>query len=572
MPYDVLVLRDGKWAIEGQAVSKAGAEQSAVAFLGKLGVDGVRVAKDTGASIANLKPDDILFERMRPAGRSDRIVIGEIDEAPPCEEPADLFGTQARLTINRLFRGYLDKNALTATEVMHSFKELKRALDHDTMVPGAIAKVAGLQAKGIEGASTNERRDALYDMIGQISERARHAQSVKLPRVRDGGYEAMFDAVMGNGKADGNYFFKVAVSRELIDIRNWWGKFAQTVDWAVPCGNPEAVQPLDSFMSDALTNAELLRDVLGEQADLAHALMTMVDLSGGALEEPADAASLKPEDQAYTTVQLNGLLGAGRLPDCQTVLMDRVRRQLESAVPLTKGDRDQEREAFRGLVDKLVPGLDVMGGPTIAEAMLQRQTRIINKGGVAGLKEAAASVLPSLQDPARKAGYLLSLQQSKLGQDVLAEEIDQLFDSLLVSPSSINSIVKDNLAPNRKMEKITSIFYAIRSSQMTEQRRMQLTERLDELLSQYIVNDKILEKIDNPNRPLHVRAFMLVSMCRPEMLPRGKASDIARKIIVKNLRRPDFETELVSQIDDASEKERVLRRFHEELVQCGFFG
>ena len=138
----------------------------------------------------------------------------------------------------------------------------------------------------------------------------------------------------------------------------------------------------------------------------------------------------------------------------------------------------------------------LFGGGSIAEALTHRQTRIINKGGVAGLKEAAASVLPSLQDPARKAGYLLSLQQSKLGQDVLAEEIDQLFDSLLVSPSSINSIVKDNLAPNRKMEKITSIFYAIRSSQMTEQRRMQLTERLDELLSQYIVNDKILEKID----------------------------------------------------------------------------
>ena len=107
---------------------------------------------------------------------------------------------------------------------------------------------------------------------------------------------------------------------------------------------------------------------------------------------------------------------------------------------------------------------------------------------------------------------------------------------------------------------------------MPESRKEQLTNRLDELLASYIVDGQILQKIDNPDRPLHIRAFMLVNMCQPEILPKGKASDLARKIIIDSLEQPNFETELVSQIDDEAEKGRVLRQFHEQLHKCGFFG
>ena len=104
------------------------------------------------------------------------------------------------------------------------------------------------------------------------------------------------------------------------------------------------------------------------------------------------------------------------------------------------------------------------------------------------------------------------------------------------------------------------------------QRKVALTERLDELLVSYITDGKILDKLDNPEKPLHVRAFMLVSMVQPEMLPKGKASNLARNIIVGHLRRPNFEDELVAAIPDPSEKAKTLRKFHEQLHRCGFFG
>ena len=50
---------------------------------------------------------------------------------------------------------------------------------------------------------------------------------------------------------------------------------------------------------------------------------------------------------------------------------------------------------------------------------------------------------------------------------------------------------------------------------------------------------------------MHLRAMMLVGMCQSEMLPRGKASNIARDVITEHLKKPDFNTELVAQVDEA---------------------
>src|SRR3546814_5359702 len=62
---------------------------------------------------------------------------------------------------------------------------------------------------------------------------------------------------------------------------------------------------------------------------------------------------------------------------------------------------------------------------------------------------------------------------------------------------------------------------------------------------------------------------MLLAMCTPEMLPEGRASQLARSIVVNHLRRPNFEGELVAAVPGA-EKERVLRDFHVQPHRCGF--
>lgn len=299
----------------------------------------------------------------------------------------------------------------------------------------------------------------------------------------------------------------------------------------------------------------------------------MIKLSTGQLEPPEDLETMNHERPAYATAKLNDMLAGEKLPEAQGALSEKIRTQLQGSGVLSLGhEPGDEGTRFRDILDRLVPEADIVGGPKMAEAVLNRQSRLINKGGMSGLKEATGAILPYLSDPLRKTGYLLSLKETELGQTELAEDISQNFEDMFATPTSINQIVLEKISLNKMMSKLTAVYNRIGDSGLETESKQKIAENLDDLLAKYIVESKILEKLNDPSRPLNIRAFMLISMRQPEMLPRGKAASLARNIIVEHLRQPNFEAELVSEITDATQKEETLRRFHEQLHRSGFFG
>ena len=574
--FEILALREGRWIIEATAKHQEVAQAEAAKILSRAGILGVRVIKEAKGSIDRLKPEDILFEKMKPK-TEEKVFIQDVDDAPLCHAPSDLFVGEARATINRLFRNYLDKNNLTATEVMHAPRELKRLLDEGTLLFSAVGKVSTFQVRKMEDATVNQRRDVLFDFISKIQARANNAAEQRLPRIRVDGFNEVLDGIIANApKEHVSYLIRYVMSVELIENRSFLGKFGQLMEWGWKAQTPQAMEAIDIFVSDTLYNTDVLRDMIGNPRELGTALVTLLCVAEGRPlveeEEDEEPVELTPEHQDFSNSTFIRLIAAGKLPESKQVLVDRVRRQLAGLSPLTRGDREEEREVFVGLLDKLIPDIDIIGGPSMAQAMTARQSTIINKGGNKGMREAAETMLPALGDPGRATGYLLAMMDSEIGQTVLRNDLETLLDKLLVHSQTINHLIRDKLPPNKKMAKVTSIYHHIQKSNLPEQRKAALTDRLDELLVSYITEGKILDKLDNPEKPLHVRAFMLVSMVQPEMLPKGKASNLARNIIVGHLRRPNFEDELVAGIPDPSEKAKTLRKFHEQLHRCGFFG
>jgi len=563
--FEVLACREGRWTIETSATSQPDGEAFARKILKKQGITGVKVVREVAQG--GTARETVVFEQTRDLRDTGKVFVNDIDEAPYCETVEELYAGRGRQTINRLFRAYLDKNGVTATEVMHDFRELRRIVDADTLMASGVGKVAALQAKGRDDTDTGKRRDALYGFLDEITARARAASEKKLPTIRADGFEgAVGKIVASSDPTQCDYLLRVVVARELVQQRSFVGKLALTMDWAEPTQDDRSRVLVDTFISDILANAETLQDLLGLQPTLGSALSSLIDLAQGHFEGNADGRS--DDSPEALAERLNGMLGLDALPDSQAMLVDRVRRQLEAKSPLAKGEPEEETEAFRALIDKLMPEDDLFGGSSIAEALTHRQSRILNKGGVAGLKEATGRLLPAFADPARKAAYLLALSDSRL-VDSIGDEINQQLEGLFVRPESVKQIVKDNRPPNKKMQTLTTVVRKVRDSGLDDALKSRISDRLDELLASYIVDDRILERVDDPSRPLHVRAFMLLSMCTPEMLPEGKASQLARKIVVKHLKRKNFETELVAEVAPA-EKERVLRDFHVQLYRCGF--
>ena len=61
---------------------------------------------------------------------------------------------------------------------------------------------------------------------------------------------------------------------------------------------------------------------------------------------------------------------------------------------------------------------------------------------------------------------------------------------------------------------------------------------------------------------------MLVGMCQEEMLPKGRASEIPRNIIAAHIKDPDFNNQLVAQVENADEKDKVINRFQAQLKRA----
>jgi hypothetical protein len=569
MPFEILALHGDTWQIDATVNKKSEIEEVASQILGESGVGGVRVVHDSiliEKSINDLEEEDFVFEKIKDAVQ-EKIFVGEIDTAPKCEVADDLLKPDALTTLNRLFRKYLDKNNITAMEVIHNGKEIKRLNDADTLVPSAVGKVAKIQSENSD-ASSNERRDILFEFMQEITNKANQAEERGLPAIKKTSFtEAISELKKTASEGELQYLLNVIIAKELIDTRSYWGKLLQTIRWASDLDDPGAEAALDRFIADILANNSVIQDLLGDQLDLGSAVIEMLDLGSGSLET-GELDELQEEGMEWTKAKLNQIMARPSFKISQLILLERAEQQIAGSGKLSKEGETGEQERFNAILDRVITKDEVLGGAQMAEALTERQTRLINKGGLTGLKEAINTLIPSLRSPARKIALLLSLATSKMAEDKLEQFIQEHIETLLIKPSSISGIVSPDLPPNRKMEQITSSFYQIENSQLEQALKDKITARLDDILASYLEESKIIEKIDNPSRPMHLRAMMLVGMCQSEMLPRGKASNIARDVITKHLKKPDFNTELVAQVDEA-EKDNVIARFQSQLKRAG---
>jgi len=569
MPFEILALHGDTWQIDATVNKKSEIEEVASQILGESGVSGVRVVHDSiliEKSINDLEEEDFVFEKIKDAVQ-EKIFVGEIDTAPECEVADDLLKPDALTTLNRLFRKYLDKNNITAMEVIHNGKEIKRLNDADTLVPSAVGKVAKIQSENAD-ASSNERRDILFEFMQEITNKANQAEERGLPEIKKASFtEAISELKKTASEGELQYLLNVIIAKELIDTRSYWGKLLQTIRWASDLDDPGVEAALDRFVADILANNSVIQDLLGDQLDLGSAVIEMLDLGSGSLET-GELDELQEEGMEWTKAKLNQIMARPSFKISQLILLERAERQIAGSGKLSKEGETGEQERFNAILDRVITKDEVLGGAQMAEALTERQTRLINKGGLTGLKEAINTLIPSLRSPARKIALLLSLAASKMAEDRLEQFIQEHIETLLIKPSSISGIVSPDLPPNRKMEQITSSFYQIEKSQLEQALKDKITARLDDILASYLEESKIIEKIDNPNRPMHLRAMMLVGMCQSEMLPKGKASNIARDVITKHLKKPDFNTELVAQVDEA-EKDHVIARFESQLKRAG---
>jgi hypothetical protein len=581
--FEIHCLRDNRWMIETSIGSQKEAEEFARKQLEKKDVLGVKVVRERKGSSGGIS-EMVVFTKTKEK-KEEKVMVAPVDQAPMCEESEDCYGTASRMVLNRLFRQYLDKQNITPMEVMHNYREFKRLQDLDSLMTSVIGMLATLQAQG-GGMNATERRDTLYKFLKEMSDRVREIESTPLPSIKQLGADETLRKIAlkaGEDKDNAEFLFRAAVSRDLIDIRNFVGKLDRALMWADDSQDEGAAQLLDDFVCDVLGAAEVIQELLGDQPNLFAAISRLLDLAEGKWDAPPPGAAPANADGAKTeaaktaaeaeedrAIKIGRLIVAGKLPNTARALMERVRLQLTGVSPLMRSKPEEKVPSFRTLIDRLIPETGkIVGGTDMVEALVQRKSRILNKGGAAGFRAAAGWMAMVMLNPARKARYCIALTQTASGKQY-PNEAYGLIDDLFVKVESIADIAKARVPPNERMAAITLVWNEFRAAPIQLDYVERVCGRLDDLLVHYIKSERILEKIDDPARPLRMRTMMLMKLCMPASLPPGKASNLARATIVEKLKRPNFEGEVVADIADANEKAKAQRDIFMLMRQAGF--
>ena len=253
------------------------------------------------------------------------------------------------------------------------------------------------------------------------------------------------------------------------------------------------------------------------------------------------------------------------------MLVDYAVRQIRSSQPLSRNEPGAEYDVFQTLVNRLITPAGMFGGGATAEAVSIRALRFLPQGGAPGRREAVRTVTDILQRPLQKTRFLLALANTDLGREQM-DMITAQMNDFLGRASSMDDLVAPRAAPKAKMQELTTLYTLLRRTKgVEEETRLRLADHLDTVLTHFLIDNQIIEKLDRTEDSLRLRALRLVQFCASGVLTDGQAFELARERVLGQLLQPRFEETFVADLADPVAKEKALRDFHSLLKTSNFF-
>jgi hypothetical protein len=367
--FEVMAFADKRWLIDSVIEGEAPAIARARELLEAGKADEVKVVRQRTMSRTGFTTETTIFQETRPKeGRGEIQLSAAIDKAPLCAGPDDLAGLEARIILNRLLREFLDRYAITPTELVWDFAHMKRLQNQDNLLMAAIHAIARAQGQG----NVMERTRALEGLVDQQMARARDAQleRKKLPELDPADLDGFRRRIESRfAESERLMLTMMRLAEYLGEGRGWEHKLLLAASLVRDDLSAEALALVDGLIADLLGIGQMVQDMLGQQPTFAAALQCLGDLILGRAGEGAGV----PESRQVVARLI------GRLPASRRVLTDRLVRELKSDKPLGRNDPEVERDRLAKLKDRLRDGTGALLGGAEAEAAFEARRAALRK-------------------------------------------------------------------------------------------------------------------------------------------------------------------------------------------------
>lgn len=557
--YEIRLNDSDRWFVEKVVPDKGMAEKAYKTYAEDenteyVGVQLVRVwTRADHAEVEKVLIEQELTPKVTP------VRLANIEEASPCAHRDDYLGLGARITMSRLLRQYLDREGLIPSELLYNFDRAKRFMA-GPLSTTAVDRIATLQARDT-GGDSRKRRDAIFEEIQGIMDDVQKIQKTK--QFKSFESKELPEIVSTASTIGKPIAFHVLLCKSTQLYRSVEGKLDLILTWLQSETGQEMEVELDSILAEIMSSSTLIQEMLGPQRNLARAILTLMDWVDGKKMQGTGAAP----DAVNAICRL---FSQGRLEATRDVLFDFILRQLAGKQPLARNDPSTEDDEFLNIFARLASPSGMTGGSDMAEALTRRYGRTLKQGGAGGERMSIKWLLDMLPNGASRLPYLIALYDAPLGEahpDVITQSIATICNAIL----SISDFTGDGVPAKKRLVCMKDLHELVEGSSLDEKLQKDLLSTLDRVVEKYLIDTKLIDKLDNPDASLHDRAVRMVQFCGSGVLwQHGHAMSLAQQRVIDHLKGAGFIEKFTAEESDPAKKEKMIRDFYKMMAEAGF--
>jgi len=528
------------WSLQMATEDRAHAVQTAEELLGDSRAAAVRVTKET------LDPDTMAFNSVTVLTRGApevqrKRVVPEDEAGPRCGSPQDLYAPMARDQIGRVLEDWLNRQGVTAFELLHRPDLAEKLEASGVELQHAIQKIAVPESQAVG--------QPVHDLVRHYQKLADRTIERLLVAGRRNQFPDLEDHSLADlahrlaGQADRAFVMGGIVSGALKGVRGGRARLDRLMDLAERApmeGPPRAMVmvPIEQVMCELFAARTNLADVLGPALDQGASLAAVVRMVA-----PREVAALINQDARLAlqvpvvegpAARLGERVAAGEFPLLSAALARMVVRELMSPRRLRPNDAAGEIDILRTLAMTLTATAGrLLTLEEVQTAFNERSKALVTADFVAAYVKTCTTVLCEAEALTRLCENVTGLANKRAAARWLSACVGSLrFEGEMRAASADQTAAQ-------KLGILANLTRAVRGCGLIERDESDIITAIGAVGGTVEAEARITAMLARSPAPLPQKLSVLLRMAAGETAPLGPAADRAKAEAIKLFRAPD---------------------------------
>ncbi len=528
------------WSLQMATEDRAHAIRTAEDLLDDNRAAAVRVTKEM------LDPDTMAFNSVTVLTRGApevqrKRVVAEEDIGPRCSAPQDFYAPMARDLIGRVLEDWLNRQGVTAFELLHRPDLAEKLEASGVELQHAIQKVAVPESQAVG--------QPVHDLVRHYQKLSERAIERLLLAGRKNQFPDLDDHSLADlahrlaGQTDRAFIMGGVIAGALKGARGGRARLDRLMDLAdrAPMeGPPHAMVmvPIEQVMCELFAARTNLADVLGPGLDQGASLAAVVRMVASkevaALIQQDSRLALQVPVVEGPAARLGERLAAGQFPLLSAALARMVGRELMSPRRLRPNDASGEIDILRTVAMTLTATAGrLLTLEEVQTAFNERSKALVTADFVAAYVKPCTTVLCEAEALTRLCENVTGTANKRAAARWLSACVGSLrFESEMRAASAGHTTAQ-------KLGILATLARALRGCGLSERDETEIVAAIGLVGGTVEAEARIVAMLVRSPAPLPQKLSALLRMAAGETAPPGPAADRARAEAVRLFRAPE---------------------------------